>query len=183
MEIIKNYKKFMSLNESLESDKDMKSMLDVPKEVIETAKEISSSMFDKVRKPHFEFSEGLLMKFFVTPQDLNFIDENAKLRLDISKKARMKREYDVYLVFIDSITETCEVKYKVVFNTFQNELGQEIGEEEADDDLMDDDEMDEYEKPDYEDYDYDEDYFDDTIKNHINKNTFVDDVDDIEEFD
>jgi hypothetical protein len=95
----------------------------------------------------------------------------------------MKREYDVYLVFIDSITETCEVKYKVVFNTFQNELGQEIGEEEADDDLMDDDEMDEYEKPDYEDYDYDEDYFDDTIKNHINKNTFVDDVDDIEEFD
>jgi hypothetical protein len=163
-------------------------MVDVPKEVMETAKEIASSMFDKVRKPHFEFSEGLLMKFFVTPQDLNFIDEDTKLTLNKSKTARMKRTYDVYLVFLDSITETCEVKYKVVFNTFQDELSEEddfYGEEEADDDLMDDygDEMDEYEKPDTDEYDYDEDDFDNTIKKHINKNIIVDDVDDIEAFD
>lgn len=184
MELIKNYKNFMNINEAVDNYKDAKSINDIPKEVIETAKEIAVSMFDKVRKPHFEFAEGLMMKFFVTPQDLNFIDEDAKLKLDKSKTARMKRTYDVYLIFIDSITENCEVKYKVIFNTF-DEFEDDGIEEEDDDDLMDDygDEIDDYEKPDFDEYDYDEDDFDNTIKKHINRNVIVDDVDDIEAFD
>ena len=53
-------------------------MDDVPSEVIETAKKITSYIFTKVKKPTFEFipGTGLVMKFYITDQDFNYIDKN-----------------------------------------------------------------------------------------------------------
>lgn len=143
MNILRNYKYF--INEAVDSNDEARSLEDIPNDVFETARKIAGDMFDRVRKPSFEFipGTGLVMKFIVTQQDYHFIDENEPLKLEVTEGAKRKRTYDVELVYLDSISETFEVSYLVNFNMY------EMSEDEIDD--YDDDEDDDDE--DLEDFD------------------------------
>lgn len=120
MDILKKYKRF--INESVDTNNEVNELSDVPQEVIETAKKIASDIFDKVRKPSFDFKkgEGLIMKFNVTVQDFKFADSEEPLKLDMTEGARKKRTYDVTLTYYDSISETYEVQYLVSFEPMKN---------------------------------------------------------------
>lgn len=156
MDILRNYKYF--IKESVDTDKQVKSLADVPTEVIESAKKIASDIFDRVRKPIFEFipGTGLVMKFQVTQQDFNFADDSESLTLDLTEGARKKRNFDVSLTYIDGISETFELQYLVTFNTNQVE-------EFEDNDDEDVEVYDEYERGEKEEY-FDEDEADKHIK-------------------
>jgi hypothetical protein len=131
MDMLRKYKHF--INEAVDSDKELKSMQDVPGDVIETAKKIAGDMFDRVKKPTFEYvpGTGLIMSFFVTEQDFKYIDEDEELKLEVSEGAKKKRIYDVILTYVDRISETFEVKYLVNFDM------PEISDEDIEDDEMD----------------------------------------------
>ena len=175
MDILRNYKHF--INEAVDTDKQIKSLADVPTEVIESAKKIATDMFDRVRKPIFEFvpNTGIIMKFQVTQQDFNFTDDSDPLTLDLTEGARKKRNFDVTLTYIDSISETFELQYLVSFNTNQIE---EVLEEDDDEDV---EVNDEYEKGEKEDF-FDEDEADRRIKGgKIKLDDF--DLNDVEEED
>jgi hypothetical protein len=160
MDILKNYKLFLSINEVVDSDKEIGSLADVPKEVIETSKKIANDIFERVRKPIFEYlpDKGLVMKFQVTSQDFEYIDENEPLTLDVTEGARRKRTFDVTLNFLDKISESMEVQYLVTFEMVESEV----------EDFIDDNEdiefEDEYEAPDEDDEYFDEDIADQEIK-------------------
>lgn len=174
MNIIKNYKRF--LTESI--DPSIKSLEDVPEEVITTAKKIANDFFDKVRKPSFELDsdKGLIFKFEITEQDFLMIDENEDLKLDLNATARGKRSNEVTLVFDDKISETFEVSYLVNFNP-KSEYDSNFMENDLDDD--DDDFVDEYELNKHEfDHSFDEDEIDNNIKKKVRKEIeFIDDDD------
>lgn len=140
MDILKKYRKF--INESANTDSEVNSLADVPEEVIETAKKIASDIFDRVRKPTFEFikGEGLIMKFTVTIQDFKFANNDEPLTLDMTEGARRKRAYEVTLNYYDSISETYEVQYLVTFGTMGGS-DTIMGVDEDDEDFID-----EYEK-------------------------------------
>jgi hypothetical protein len=186
MDILRNYKNF--LKESVDSDKDIKSVDDVPSEVIETAKKIASDIFDRVKKPTFEFipGKGLVMKFYITDQDFNYIDKEEPLTLDVTEGARKKRTFDVTLNFLDAISETFEVKYIVEFDMLEmgpDEDDYDDDDEEGEDIIIDDD----YEKYDDEDY-FDEDVADKKLRkrdleNNIDEFEFGDEEEDILEED
>lgn len=144
MDILRKYRHF--INEAVDSDKEIRTLNDVPSEVIESAKKIAGDMFDRVRKPVFELSpEGLIMKFQVTQQDFNYIDENETLKLDMTEGARKKRTYDVTLSYLDRISETFEVTYLVNFEIF------EFVPEDDEDEIVEDDIEDEIEYDDVDD--------------------------------
>lgn len=131
MNILRKYRHF--INEVVDSDKEIKTLNDVPGEVIESAKKIALDMFDRVRKPVFELlPEGLIMKFQVTQQDFNYIDDNETLKLDMTDGARKKRTYDVTLSYLDRISEIFEVTYLVNFEIFKF-----VPEDIVDDDIED----------------------------------------------
>jgi hypothetical protein len=160
MNILRDYRHF--INEAVDSDKELNSLNDVPNEVIETAKKIALDMFDKVRKPTFEFvkGQGLTMKFFVTEQDFKYIDEDSNLTLNVTKGAKLKRMYDVSLIYLDRITETLEVEYLVSFNMLEESPSEDDFDEDDEDVIVDDD----YENIDPDDVYFDEDEADMDIK-------------------
>ena len=171
-EIIKNYKRFV--NESVSSD--IKSMLDVPKEVIETAKRIADGVYDRVKRPTFEFvnDKGLIMKFGVTDKDFIYIDKSQDLSLDLNSAAMGKRGFNVTLVYEDKISETFEVKYLVVFEPNEGP-SPTINDDDEDNDFVDDYELHKNEFAD----DIDEDDVDSNIKRRLNRDIeIVDDDDD-----
>lgn len=179
MDILRNYKGFLNIKESVDSDKELKSLDEVPDEVIESAKKIANDIFDRVKKPTFEFvpGEGLIMKFQVTEQDFNYIDHEEPLTLDITEGAKRKRTFDVTLTYHDSISETFEIQYLVTCDMFEYESDED---EDFDEDDEDFDFEDEYEKPDEDDDDYfDEDIADQEIKKGRIR---IQDVDDINDF-
>jgi hypothetical protein len=141
MDILRKYKHF--INEAVDSDKEVKGLNDVPNEVIESAKKIVGDMFDRVRKPTFEYEPGtgLVMKFQVTQQDFNYIDENEPLTLDVTEGARKKRTYDVKLTYLDSVSETYEIQYVVNFEMFEFEGDEDIDDEDEDELNFEDDEV------------------------------------------
>lgn len=149
MDIMKKYRHFV--NEAVDSDKELRSMNDVPQEVITTATKIAKDMFDRVRKPTFQYTnDGLIMKFFVTEKDFQYVEEDEDLTLDVTQGAKMKRTYDVTLKLLDKITETFEIIYLVTFDLSTNTMPEEIDDDEDLDDTEDD-----YYKPDPDD-DFDE---------------------------
>lgn len=158
MDILRNYKYF--LKESVDSDKEVKSIEDVPKEVIETSKKIALDIFDRVRRPIFEYDpkNGVVMRFNVTQQDFEFIDENEDLTLDIGEGARKKRTFDVTLKYLDRISEFYEVKYIVEFEMITDD---EIEDFEDDEDVIVNDD---WEKPEEDFGDFDEELVDQQIK-------------------
>jgi hypothetical protein len=162
MDILKNYKLFLNINEAVDSDKEVGSLADVPPEVIETSKKIASDIFDRVTKPTFEYlpGKGLVMKFKVTPQDFEYIDENEPLTLDITEGARRKRTFDVTLTYLDRISESMEVQYLVSFEMIELGAGDEGFDEDDEDIQIEDD----YEKPDEDEEYFDEDIADQQIK-------------------
>jgi len=143
MDILRKYKNF--INEAVDSDKEIKTMADVPNEIMETARKIAGDMFDRVKKPTFDFinGKGLVMTFNVTEQDFYYIEPNEILELDMTEGAKRKRTYDVTLKYLDRSTETFEVKYLVIFEMFEFE---------ADDDDLEDNDDDDYD--DIEDIDF-----------------------------
>lgn len=159
MNILKKYNNF--INESVDSDRELKSLIDVPTEVFETAKRIANDIFDRVRKPEFEYVQNkLILKFVVTEADFRYIDEDEHLTLDDGVKK--KRMYDVSLEYIDRISETFEVKYRVKFEMIEDTDDDDFDNDDDDDDVIVDDE---YEKPAPEDLEYfDEDEADKNIK-------------------
>jgi len=137
MDILRKYRYFV--NEAVDSDKEAKSLDDIPIEVIETAKKIAGNMFERVKKPKFEFlqDEGLVMTFFVTDQDFQYIDPDESLTLEVTEGAKKKRMYDVTLDYLERASETYEVKYVVKFNMIEEEPEDEEFLED-DEDLVDD---------------------------------------------
>jgi hypothetical protein len=137
MDVLKKYKHFV--NEAVDSDKEMRSIQDVPGDVIETSKKIAGDMFDRVKKPTFEYvpGKGLIMSFFVTEQDFQYIDTSEPLKLEVSEGAKKKRIYDVTLNYLDRTSETFEVKYLVTFEMPVEELSDEDMYDEDDDDNID----------------------------------------------
>ena len=137
MKIIKNYKRFV--NESV--DPGIKSLIDVPEEVFQISKKISTDFYDKVKKPTFEFDKdkGVILKFGVTEKDFTFVDQNEELELDLNDTARKKRHFNVTLIFEDKISETLEVKYLVKFkeNIENDENSYKDEEDEEDEDFID----------------------------------------------
>jgi len=132
MDILRKYKHFV--NESVDSDKEVKTIADVPPDVIETARKIAGDMFDRVRKPVFSIEpEGLVMTFCVSEQDFKYIDVNEPLKLEVSEGAKKKRIYDVTLNYLDRISEMFEVKYVVNFDMFEDTDIEEDDLEEEDD--------------------------------------------------
>ena len=166
MSIIKNYKRF--LTESL--DPSIKSLEDVPEEVIQTAKRIANDFFDRVRKPIFELdsNKGLIFRFEITEQDFLMIDEEEDLTLDLNQTARGKRSNDVTLVFDDKISETYQVTYIVNFDAKSEHI---LDDENLEDDDDDEDFIDDYELNKNEfNHDFDEDEIDNHIVKKIKKN-------------
>lgn len=164
MSIIKKYKIFV--NESIDSGNDIKQISDVPKEVFETSKKIVSDIYDKVRKPTFEIEpeNGLVLKFVITEQDFNYVDTENQLTLDLGEGAKKKRTYDVTLTYLDKISETFEIKYKVDF---------EMSELSSDDEYIVDDEDDDIEIEDnYYKHDDDDIFDDDEIEKNFKLNKF-----------
>lgn len=156
MNILRNYRHF--INEAVDTDKEIKSLTDVPTEVIDSTKEILNGIFDKVRKPSFDFIKGkLVVKFQATQQDFNFADDTEPLTLDLTEGARKKREYDVVLTYLDGTSETFELQYVVSFNPNKIE-----GVDDYDDYDDDVEVIDEYERGEKEDY-----FDDDEIDKHI----------------
>lgn len=132
MDILRNYKHF--INESL----DIKTLADVPNEVMESAKKIAGDIFDRVRKPTFELlPEGLVLKFFVTGQDFNFADNTEQLTLDLTEGARKKRNYNVTLTYLEGVSETFELTYLVTFEEYSGQQPIETIEDEDEDDNYD----------------------------------------------
>lgn len=173
MSIIKKYKLF--INESADSSNEIKQMSDVPQEVIDISKKIASDIYDKVKKPIFEIEDGigLVMKFNTTEQDFNYIDSEQPLKLDLGDGARRKRSYDVTLIFIDKISETFEVKYKVDFEMLENDI------DEDDIDDIDEDDIDNEIKDDYYN-NYDDEFLDD---DEIEKDFKINKFDDFDSLD
>ena len=137
MSVLRKYKYFV--NEAVDSDKEVKSLKDVPADVIESAKKIASDMFDKVKKPTFEIIKGtgLVMIFAITEQDFYYIDRNEPLTLDMTEGAKKKRTYDVTLTFLEGITETYEVSYVVNFSMFEDTDIEDFDDEDGDVDVED----------------------------------------------
>jgi len=166
MDILRNFDNFINegsktSNSIVDSDKEMKSFKDVPSEVFETSKRILNDIFDRVRKPVFEYdkNKGLIVKFFISETDFKYIDEDEILTLD--EGVRKKRTYDVSLEYLNRITETFEVEYRVRFEMLEDTDEEEYLEDENDDIIIDDD----YETPNPDDLEYfDEDQADTDIK-------------------
>lgn len=158
MEILRKYRHF--INESVDTNKEVKSLTDVPQEVMDIAKKIALDMFDRVRKPIFDIEQGvgLIMKFSVTEQDFQYANDSEPLTIDLTENARKKRNFDVSLSYYDSISETYEVQYIVTFESVQYEPF--INDDDTDDDVF---VKDDYDKEDHEDY-FDEDIADQQIK-------------------
>jgi len=178
MDVLRKYNHF--INEAVDNDKDVKSMNDVPDEVIAIARKIATDMYDRVGRPTFEFrqGEGVLMRFFVTEQDFRFIDENENLTLDMAEGARMKRGYDVILIYNDRISETFELQYIVTFE--KNEHNPIIVDDDEDDVIIDND----YYKQDPDDvfFDDDEAHRDIMRGKYKIKDEEFDDIDDDDDF-
>ena len=191
MKVLRNFDNFVNesimqpLSHMIDSDEYVKSLKDVPHEVIQTSKKIVNSVFDRVRKPKFEYvpNKGIMFNFFVNEQDFKYIDQDEVLTL--GKGVNKNKIYDVTLEYVDKITETFEAIYKVKFKI--------IGDDENNDFLVDDDDenndfVDEYEIPNPEDLEYfDEDEADNNIKkgkikldNLHDYQDFKDDLDEIE---
>jgi hypothetical protein len=139
MDILRKYRHFV--NEAVDSDKEARSLDDVPNEVIETAKKIAGDIFDRVKKPKFEFvpDEGLVMSFYVTEQDFQYIDPNEQLTLEVTEGAKKKRMYEVTLDYLERASETYEVKYIVNFDmVVDGPYDDEDDLDEDDDDLIED---------------------------------------------
>lgn len=174
MNILRNYRNF--INESIDSDKEVKDIDDIPVEVKETARKIVGDMFYRVKKPSFEItSEGIVMKFIVTDQDFNFIDENETLTLDVTEGAKRKRTYDVSLTFIDKVSETFEVSYLVTFEMLEL-LPDDDFDEDEEDVIVDDP----YEREVDED-DFDEDVAEQQIRKGKIKLEDIEDIEDMED--
>ena len=166
MDILRKYKQF--INEAVDTNKEVKTLADVPTEVIKTAKEIAKSIYDEVRKPVFELCpEGILMKFGVSSQDFKFIEENEPLSLDVTKGAKEKRTYNVVLEYYDQITEMFEVQYIVKFE--MNEFVDDVDDDDEDDESDDGEDVGYFNKRDPkgrfgDEFDFDEDEADMDIK-------------------
>ena len=181
MDILRKYKHF--INETVDNNKEVKTLVDVPTEVIKISKEIAKSIYDEVKKPIFEIcQDGILMKFGVSSQDFNFVEEDEPLTLEATKGVKEKRTYDVILEYYDKITETFEVQYIVKFemNEFVDDTDDTDDNDEEDGD--DEDEINYFNKRDSkgrfgDEFDFDEDEADKDIKKGKIK---IDDIDIVE---